>query len=72
MEDSAQSRPDRRHVRVSTREELTNLPNLLTMMRVVLIAPVILLMLREDPRSCFYATLLFSVAAITDWLAGNR
>ena len=70
MEHSVQSRPDRRHVRRSTREELTNLPNLLTMMRVVLIAPVMILMLREDPLSSFYATMLFSVAAITDWLDG--
>jgi CDP-diacylglycerol--glycerol-3-phosphate 3-phosphatidyltransferase len=61
---------DRTKVRRSTFEELTNLPNLLTMMRIVLIVPVVILMLREDPKSSFLATLLLSVAAITDWLDG--
>lgn len=54
----------------SLREELTNLPNLLTMSRIALIPPVMLLMLQNTPTGNFFATLLFTVAAITDWLDG--
>ena len=72
MSDSSTSQPplDRNKVRRSTLEELTNLPNMLTMMRIVLIVPVMILMLREDPKSSFYAMLLVSAAAVTDWLDG--
>ncbi|TNF31247.1 MAG: CDP-diacylglycerol--glycerol-3-phosphate 3-phosphatidyltransferase [Deltaproteobacteria bacterium] len=54
----------------SLREELTNLPNLLTMSRIALIPPVMLLMLLDTPVGNFFATLLFAIAAITDWLDG--
>ncbi|MEC9073355.1 MAG: CDP-alcohol phosphatidyltransferase family protein, partial [Myxococcota bacterium] len=72
MSDSSTSQPplDRNKVRRSTLEELTNLPNMLTIMRIVLIVPVMILMLREDPKSSFYAMLLVSAAAVTDWLDG--
>jgi CDP-diacylglycerol--glycerol-3-phosphate 3-phosphatidyltransferase len=57
-------------VRRSTREEFTNLPNLLTLMRIALIPPVMILMSEVTPKSGFYAALLCSIAAITDWLDG--
>ena len=52
------------------REEFTNLPNMLTMGRIALIPPVMLLMLENTPRSAFWAAILFSAAAITDYLDG--
>jgi len=54
----------------SIREEVTNLPNLLTLGRIVAIPPVMILMLQNTPQSNFWATALFSLAAITDWLDG--
>ena len=52
------------------REEFTNIPNMLTMGRIALIPPVMLLMLEDTPRSAFWAAVLFSAAAITDYLDG--
>ncbi|MFT7582010.1 MAG: CDP-diacylglycerol--glycerol-3-phosphate 3-phosphatidyltransferase [Myxococcota bacterium] len=52
------------------RGEILNVPNLLTMGRIALIPPVMLLMLWGTPEANFYAALLFSIAAITDWLDG--
>ncbi len=52
------------------REEFTNIPNMLTMGRIALIPPVMVLMLEDTPYSAFWAALLFSVAAITDYLDG--
>ena len=60
----------RKAVRRVTREELTNLPNVLTMMRIVLIMPVVFLLLLETPVASFIAALLTGLAAITDWLDG--
>ena len=54
----------------SLREEITNLPNLLTMSRIALIPPVMLLMLEDSLVGNFFATMLFAVAAVTDWLDG--
>ena len=68
--EQAELRPDKTTVRRSTREEFTNLPNLLTLMRIVLIAPVMILMVSDTPKSGFYSAALCSVAAITDWLDG--
>lgn len=56
--------------RRTLREEITNLPNILTMSRIALIPPVMLLMLQNTPQANFFATMLFTVAAITDWLDG--
>ncbi len=52
------------------RAELTNLPNLLTMARIVLIVPVVWLMLERAPLPAFLASVLFGVASATDWLDG--
>ena len=54
----------------SIRQEVTNLPNLLTFGRILAIPPVMLFMLQNTPESNFWATALFSLAAITDWLDG--
>jgi CDP-diacylglycerol--glycerol-3-phosphate 3-phosphatidyltransferase len=61
---------DKRTVRRSTLEELTNLPNVLTLMRIAAIAPVIALMVWDTPKTSFFAALLFGAAAATDWLDG--
>lgn len=52
------------------REEITNLPNMLTMARIALIPPVMFFMLLETPTGNFVACVLFALAAITDWLDG--
>ena len=52
-------------------EEFTNLPNMLTLGRIALIPPVMLLMLAETRVASFWAAILFSIAAITDWLDGS-
>lgn len=47
-----------------------NLPNLLTLGRIAAV-PLIVLLLFFDSRECgFWAAVIFSVAAITDWLDG--
>jgi CDP-diacylglycerol--glycerol-3-phosphate 3-phosphatidyltransferase len=52
------------------REELTNIPNLLTYGRVLAIPICLALMARGDPRSSFAASLVFGVAATTDFFDG--
>lgn len=52
------------------REEVTNLPNLLTFTRIAMIPPVMVLMLQESRVCNVIAALLFTLAAITDWLDG--
>ena len=52
------------------RRELTNLPNLITMSRVVLIPAVILLIDNYNPLRTFLATLLYILAAAGDGLDG--
>ncbi|NUN12662.1 MAG: CDP-diacylglycerol--glycerol-3-phosphate 3-phosphatidyltransferase [Myxococcales bacterium] len=52
------------------REEIWNLPNVLTLMRVLVIPIVVWLMLVDTRQSALAATLLFSAAAITDFLDG--
>jgi CDP-diacylglycerol--glycerol-3-phosphate 3-phosphatidyltransferase len=59
--------------RQSIRQDALNIPNLLTASRIVMI-PVCLAFLGEDtPRACFWATIVFTLAALTDlvdgWLA---
>ena len=65
-----QTQASRKVVRRVTREEFTNLPNLLTLMRIGLIPPVMMLLLAETPASSFFAALLTGLAALTDWLDG--
>lgn len=53
--------------------ELTNLPNLITLGRVAAIPPFLWLLSRGDPKSSFWAAIVFALAAISDvvdgWLA---
>ena len=52
------------------RRELTNLPNLVTMVRVVLIPFVLLFIDNFNPMRSFIASLLYLVAAAGDFLDG--
>ena len=50
--------------------KLLNLPNILTLTRIAAVPFVVVLLMFESKESCFWATLVFSLAAITDWLDG--
>jgi CDP-diacylglycerol--glycerol-3-phosphate 3-phosphatidyltransferase len=66
-EDASRSRKERRQ---SLRQDAFNIPNVLTMGRIVMI-PLCLWFLDQDtPRSGFWAALVFTGAAITDVLDG--
>jgi len=66
-EDATRSRAERRQ---SLRQDAFNIPNVLTMGRIVMI-PLCLWFLDQDtPRSGFWAALVFTAAAITDVLDG--
>ena len=66
-EDASRSRAERRR---SLRQDAFNIPNLMTMGRIVMI-PLCLWFLDQDtPRSGFWAALVFTAAAITDVLDG--
>jgi CDP-diacylglycerol--glycerol-3-phosphate 3-phosphatidyltransferase len=51
--------------RTSLAEDALNLPNLLTMGRIVMIPVFLWLLDRETPRMCFWAAIVFTLAAIT-------
>lgn len=61
------ARPPRKR---SLAEDALNLPNLLTMARIVMIPIFLWLLDSETPRQCFWAALVFTLAAITDILDG--
>jgi CDP-diacylglycerol--glycerol-3-phosphate 3-phosphatidyltransferase len=61
---------ERSQRRRSLREDAVNLPNLLTMARIVVIPLVLTLLDRGGPRDCFWAAVIFAAAAITDFLDG--
>lgn len=53
------------------RQEITNIPNMLTLGRVAVIPVIIYLLLaHRTPQGSFWAAVLFSLAAITDFLDG--
>jgi CDP-diacylglycerol--glycerol-3-phosphate 3-phosphatidyltransferase len=69
----------RQRPRSALAEELLNIPNLLTLARVAVIPVVMLLLSRSDPaevgglaarHATFWATLLFFLASVTDFLDG--
>ena len=63
-------RAQRRARRRSLLEDALNLPNALTMARIVVIPVVLLLLDRGGPIDCVWAALLFAAAAVTDLLDG--
>lgn len=52
------------------KEEILNVPNLLTLARVAIIPLVIVLLDRGTPSDCIWAALVYSAAAITDLIDG--
>jgi CDP-diacylglycerol--glycerol-3-phosphate 3-phosphatidyltransferase len=63
-------REKKRHERKTLWEDARNLPNFLTALRVVMIPVVLWLLSRGTPRDCFWASIVYSLAAITDALDG--
>lgn len=55
---------------VSQRNQILNLPNLLTMMRIAAIPLLAALLMSPSRTAGFWAAALFSLASITDWLDG--
>jgi CDP-diacylglycerol--glycerol-3-phosphate 3-phosphatidyltransferase len=51
-------------------EDARNLPNLLTFLRILMIPAVLVLLERGSPRHCFWAGVVYALAAITDMLDG--
>jgi CDP-diacylglycerol--glycerol-3-phosphate 3-phosphatidyltransferase len=56
--------------RRSLREDAVNLPNLLTSLRIALIPVALWLIIEGTPRASFYAAMVYSVSAVTDFLDG--
>lgn len=55
---------------MSRAKELLNLPNILTLSRIIAVPIVVLLLLFESRETCFWAAVVFTLASITDWLDG--
>jgi CDP-diacylglycerol---glycerol-3-phosphate 3-phosphatidyltransferase len=70
LEGSALIPPGRVARRRSLAEDAFNIPNLLTMGRIVMIPLFLWLLDRETPRACFWAAIVFTLAAFTDLLDG--
>lgn len=60
----------RRQKRRSLAEDALNLPNLLTMARIVMIPICLVFLDRDNPKDGFWACMVFTLAAITDVLDG--
>ncbi len=52
------------------RQDIINIPNVLTLFRIALIPVVAMFIFWGDPVSCIIAVLLFWVAGVTDWFDG--
>ncbi len=52
------------------RQDIVNIPNLLTLFRIALIPVVCGLIFDGSPKSCLLAFTFFAVASVTDWLDG--
>jgi CDP-diacylglycerol--glycerol-3-phosphate 3-phosphatidyltransferase len=52
------------------RQDIVNIPNLLTLFRIALIPAVCWLIYDGTPESCILAFSFFAVASVTDWLDG--
>jgi len=55
---------------IAQKSLLRHLPNFLTLFRIAVIPPMVLILLSPSRKACFFATLLFAIASITDWLDG--
>jgi CDP-diacylglycerol--glycerol-3-phosphate 3-phosphatidyltransferase len=64
------SRPGAKRRRRSLAEDALNLPNLLTMARIVMIPVCLAFLDRDTPRDCFWSAIVFTLAAFTDVLDG--
>jgi len=57
-------------------EDARNLPNLLTFLRILMIPLVLVFLENGSPQACYWAAIVYSLAAITDlldgWLARRR
>jgi len=56
--------------RRSIKQDALNLPNLLTFGRIIVIPLVLWLIGRGSPRDCLWATIVYSLAALTDLIDG--
>lgn len=52
------------------RQDIVNVPNLLTLFRIALIPVVCGLIYDGSPKSCLLAFMFFAIASVTDWLDG--
>lgn len=70
----AERRAERRRLKAARRktlwEDAKNIPNLMTFGRIVMIPIVLVLLSRGSPRDCYWAAIVYSLAAITDMLDG--
>jgi CDP-diacylglycerol--glycerol-3-phosphate 3-phosphatidyltransferase len=64
------ARERKRQERRTLWEDAGNLPNLLTFARILMIPVVLVLLSRGTPRDCFWAAVVYGLAAITDALDG--
>jgi len=55
---------------MSSDTKLMNLPNILTLARIAAVPVIVVLLMFESKQTSFWAALVFSLAAITDWLDG--
>lgn len=55
---------------MSQETKLMNLPNTLTLARIAAVPVVVVLLMFESQQTSFWAAIVFSLAAITDWLDG--
>ena len=66
----AKTNTGKKRIRKTLLDEFLNLPNILTLARIVVI-PFVCIMIREESRvSTFFATVLYSLAAVTDMADG--
>jgi CDP-diacylglycerol--glycerol-3-phosphate 3-phosphatidyltransferase len=74
--DKQRQREQRAKERRTLWEDARNLPNLLTFLRILMIPLVLVFLERATPAACYWAAVIYSVAAITDmldgWLARRR
>lgn len=67
---SSSPKTERAAIRRSLRQDAFNIPNLLTAARIVFIPLVLLLLDRGGPRDCYWAAIVYALAAITDFFDG--